>query len=35
MIEYTMAPLTPKTTIVCSEAKGISGGCTLAGNVKK
>jgi hypothetical protein len=35
VIEYTLAPLTPKTPIVCAEAKGISGGCTLPGNVKK
>ncbi|MEO8927102.1 MAG: hypothetical protein ABI306_08045, partial [Caulobacteraceae bacterium] len=35
MIEYSLAPLTPKTTLACAEAKGVSGGCTLAGNVKK
>lgn len=35
MIEYTLAPLTPKTTIVCNDAKGIAGGCTLPGNTKK
>jgi hypothetical protein len=35
MIEYAAATLTPKTTIVCSEAKGIGGGCTLPGNTKK
>jgi hypothetical protein len=35
MIEYSVAPLAPKTTVACSDAKGISGGCTLAGNVKK
>lgn len=34
MIEYTLNPITPKTPIVCSEAKGISGGCILAGNKK-
>jgi hypothetical protein len=34
MIEYALTPVTPKTAIVCSEAKGISGGCTLAGNTK-
>lgn len=34
MIEYAMATLTPKTTLVCAEAKGISGGCTLPGNKK-
>jgi hypothetical protein len=35
MIEYSVAPLAPKTTVACTDAKGISGGCTLAGNVKK
>jgi hypothetical protein len=35
MIEYTLTPLTPKNVIVCSEATGIAGGCTLPGNVKK
>jgi hypothetical protein len=35
MIEFTQAPLTPKSTIVCNEAKGIAGGCTLPGNTKK
>jgi hypothetical protein len=34
MIEYTLSPITPKSPIVCSEAKGISGGCTLPGNTK-
>jgi len=34
MIEYTMDPLTPKSAIVCAEAKGIAGGCTLPGNTK-
>jgi hypothetical protein len=34
MIEYTVSPLAPKTSIVCSEAKGISGGCKLPGNTK-
>ena len=35
MIEYAMKPLTPKTPIVCSDAKGIgNGGCKLPGNVK-
>jgi hypothetical protein len=34
MIEYTLSPITPKAPIVCAEAKGISGGCTLAGNTK-
>jgi hypothetical protein len=32
MIEYALAPLTPKTALVCAEAKGISGGCTLPHN---
>ncbi len=35
MIEYTLSPIRPTTPIVCAEAKGISGGCTLPGNVKK
>jgi hypothetical protein len=34
MIEYTLSPITPKTPLVCAEAKGISGGCTLPGNKK-
>jgi hypothetical protein len=34
MIVYEMATLAPKTTLVCAEAKGISGGCTLPGNAK-
>jgi len=35
MIEYALAPtITAKTPIVCGEAKGISGGCTLPGNIK-
>jgi hypothetical protein len=34
MIEYTVKPLVMKSVIVCSEAKGISGGCTLPGNTK-
>ena len=34
MIEYALSPIIPKTPIVCSEAKGISGGCTLPGNTK-
>ncbi|MEO7026069.1 MAG: hypothetical protein ABI056_00785 [Caulobacteraceae bacterium] len=34
MIEYVVNPLTPKSTLVCTEAKGISGGCTLPGNTK-
>jgi hypothetical protein len=35
MIEYTMKPLVMKSVIVCSEAKGIAGGCTLPGNTGK
>jgi hypothetical protein len=35
MIEYTLKPLAMKSVIVCSEAKGISGGCALPGNTKK
>jgi hypothetical protein len=35
MIEYTPSPLTAKSTIVCNDAKGIAGGCTLPGNTKK
>jgi hypothetical protein len=34
MIEYTTKPLAMKSVIVCSEAKGIAGGCTLPGNTK-
>jgi hypothetical protein len=34
MIEYSLSPLKPKAPLVCSEAKGISGGCTLPGNTK-
>jgi len=34
MIDYAMSPFKPKTTVPCSEAKGISGGCTLPGNKK-
>lgn len=34
MIEYTIKPLAMKSVIVCSEAKGIAGGCTLPGNKK-
>lgn len=33
MIEYTLSPIEPKIAIVCGEAKGIAGGCTLPGNV--
>ena len=35
MIEYTQNPVTAKSTIVCNEARNISGGCTLPGNTKK
>lgn len=35
MIEYTVNPIKATTTIVCAEAKGIAGGCTLPTNVKK
>jgi hypothetical protein len=35
MIEYTVKPLAMKSVIVCSEAKGIAGGCTLPGNTPK
>jgi hypothetical protein len=35
MIEYTIKPLAMKSVIVCSEAKGIAGGCTLPGNTPK
>ena len=35
MIEYSLNPIAAKAVIVCSEAKGISGGCTLPGNIKK
>jgi hypothetical protein len=34
MIEYSMSPLAPKSSIVCAEAQGISGGCTLPHNKK-
>jgi hypothetical protein len=34
MIEYTLDPITPKATILCAEAKGIAGGCSLPGNKK-
>jgi len=34
MIEYSVKPLAMKSVIVCSEAKGIAGGCTLPGNTK-
>ncbi len=35
MIQYAANSVTPKSTIVCSDAKGIAGGCTLPGNTKK
>jgi hypothetical protein len=35
MIEYTVKPLAMKSVIICSEAKGIAGGCTLPGNSPK
>ena len=35
MIEYAMDPMKATSTITCFEAKGIAGGCTLPGNVKK
>ena len=35
MIEYALTPITAKNVIVCSEAAGIAGGCTLPGNTKK
>ena len=35
MIEYTPNPIVAKSTIICNDAKGIAGGCTLPGNTKK
>ncbi len=35
MIEYDVSPLKMTSVIVCSEAKGIAGGCTLPGNTPK
>jgi hypothetical protein len=35
MIAYTMDPIKPKTPLVCAEAKGIGGGCTLPHNATK
>jgi hypothetical protein len=35
MIEYSMSPLAAKSTLVCAQAKGIGGGCKLAGNEVK
>jgi hypothetical protein len=34
VIQYTMSPITPKTAILCAEASGINGGCTLPHNKK-
>jgi hypothetical protein len=34
MIEYSMEPLKARSTLVCAEAQGISGGCTLPHNKK-
>ncbi|HEY2483084.1 MAG TPA: hypothetical protein VGI30_12940 [Caulobacteraceae bacterium] len=34
MIEYGMSPLKARSTLVCAEAQGISGGCTLPHNKK-
>ena len=34
MVQYTMPSMTPKAALVCVEAKGIGGGCSLPGNVK-
>ena len=35
MIEYTLNPIAPKSPLVCAEAKGIGGGCTLPHNASK
>ncbi len=35
MIEYTLNPITPRTPLVCAEAKGIGGGCNLPHNATK
>jgi hypothetical protein len=35
MIEYDVSPLKMTSVIICSEAKGIAGGCTLPGNTAK
>jgi hypothetical protein len=32
MIQYSTNPLAPEKPLVCAEAKGIGGGCTLPGN---
>jgi hypothetical protein len=34
MIEYQISPLKMTSVIICNEAKGIAGGCTLPGNKK-
>jgi hypothetical protein len=34
MIEYTINPLKADRALVCAEAKGIGGGCSLPGNTK-
>ena len=34
MIEFTITPLTPKAALVCTDARGIAGGCILPGNKK-
>ncbi len=34
MIEYSLNPLKPATTLVCTQATGIGGGCSLPGNKK-
>jgi hypothetical protein len=35
MIVYSMSPITAQSALICSEAGGISNGCTLPGNTKK
>ncbi len=35
MIVYSMSPITAQSALICSEASGISNGCTLPGNTKK
>jgi hypothetical protein len=35
MMEYQVLPVKMTQAIICSDAKGIAGGCTLPGNVKK
>ena len=35
MIEYNLDPVTPKSPLVCAEAKGIGGGCKLPHNEVK